>query len=106
MINELVNSILEAEDKAEKIVSDAVAKAEGVLEESLTDISKTKAQWGNSMRAESDAILKKYSDEADALYAKILKEGKAEADAVAVEAQKKTDELADDVVRCILSGNC
>ena len=106
MINELVNSILEAEAKADGIISEASAKAEAVSLEASKKISAINLEADNTLRAESDALNKCYADKADELYAKILAEGKANADGVLEEAKTKTEKFSDEVVRGILSGNC
>ncbi len=106
MINELVNSILEAEEKSAKILADAADVALAVTENAERKAEEFYIASVASTRAECAALEAELSAKADKAYEDITQEGKQEAKRLKDNAEGKTKELSKQVVRWVLSGDC
>jgi len=106
MINELVNSILQAEAKADEIQREAAERASSISAEADRRDSAVRQEAEQQLKEESKAILDKNEREADELYGKILENGRAEAEIIKADGKNKAEELSEEVVRWIISGNC
>lgn len=106
MINELVNSILQAEEKAEQISREGAEKSAAVVASAEAEAAEIRKAAERALKQESESLLKQYSDGAEQSYRKTVDEGNARADKIKEEYGKDTDKLSDEIVRWIVSGNC
>ena len=106
MINELVNSILQAEAKADEILREANERAAQITASADKRDGEFRAKAEEALREESLSAVQKNENEACALYQRVIKQGEADAERIKSEAKERVDALSDEVVRCILSGNC
>lgn len=106
MINELVNSILEAEEKADKIVSEAAEKSAEISAVAEREAAVILKDAENSFRIEAARLTEKNDAEAERLYAEALAAGKASANEIRENGMKKVGRLSEEIAGYILSGNC
>ena len=55
---------------------------------------------------EGEKTIKDYNAKAEAVYEKTVADGSAEAEKITASAKSKTNELAEEIVRWIVSGDC
>lgn len=106
MINELVNSIIEAEAKAEEIVRGGAERSAEVLSVAEAEVTEMRRSSEDAMRREGEALSAEYSSAADAACAEILAGGRAEAERIKRDSADEAEKISDEVVRWIVSGNC
>lgn len=102
MINEVINSILEAEERADQIVKNANAEAKAKLAaaEEKAGIIREEAQ--KTAREEKLAVISKANAEADELYEKMIKDAEESALEIKKNAEKNKQKAVDLIVGGII----
>lgn len=103
MISEVVNSIIDAEAQAEGIVSEANAKSAALISEAEERAAAVLKDAERSAREHFDSKMGEYEATAKERYAEMTAAGDSAAKSLS---HADTEELAKEIVRCVLSGNC
>lgn len=106
MIDEIVNSIINAEAKADEIIKGAQAEAAEIVSTAEADAQQLLAEKEQELACRVEEITKSNAEELKQMRAKALADGEAEANAVRGGAKKQGEELSKEIARWILSGNC
>ena len=106
MINELVNSILEAENKAEEITRGANEKAAEITATAEREAAVIMKDAEAAFKIEAARLTEKNDALAEEAYSAEMEKGRAEAAEIKAKGLKKAEKISDDVTRYIVSGNC
>lgn len=102
MIEEVVGTILEAEDKAEEIKKQAKEEAKRRVDEALASSSASRETAVKKRKLDVKQAKSVSDSEAEALYAKIVDKGSFEVSSVAEKADKNMDRAVKEIVRSIV----
>ncbi len=103
MINEVINSIIEAEKRAEGIVAAALGRSKDIiLEAEAKKLSVTQAVKGK-IKSQVKEILDAGDAEAAKAAIEVVNKGEAAAEALIAEGKAKSGEAANYIVRRIIS---
>ncbi len=105
MIDEVVNSILAAEAKAEEISHSASEKAASILKEGEERAGRIKAEAEEQSRQQTAEFLASHAALAEENYASAVEEGKKKAENE-YRFDGRAEKAAEDIARYILSGDC
>ena len=93
----IINSILEAETKAEAIISDAKAKSKQITLQAGEEAFKIKEAGIDAVKSAKKAELENANSVADAKYSKIIEEGKIAVQNFTNQANQKVEGVAESV---------
>lgn len=102
MIEEVVGTILEAEDKAEEIKKQAKEDAKRRVDEALAASSAARETASKKRKLDVKQAKSVSDSEAEALYEKIVDKGSFEVSSAAEKADKNMDGAVKEIVRSIL----
>ncbi len=103
MVEEIVNNILEAEDRADQIVQEAKEEAKRLIVSAQKKSEETRAACVQECRALAEEGHKAAVEAGQAEYDRILSAGKEEAEAKSECYRKQTDEGVKAVLSAILA---
>lgn len=106
MINELVSSILEAEQRASEITAEASVRAQSISDEARVKAGEQLKAADVKLREDLSIETEKTKALAEEIYNEILLEGKKEAQNLKYESAKSVEKFAEEIARGVLSGNC
>lgn len=104
MIEQVINEILEAEENARAIQSDAMAKAAEINLKAAEAADRAKAEAAAKYKAESDLKKAEAEKKGELEAEKIIAAARAEAEKIKANAKGKTAKAADYVVKTLLGG--
>lgn len=102
MIEEVVGTILEAEDKAEEIKKQAKEDAKRRVDEALASSSVTREQILKKRKLDVKQAKSVSASKADGLYEKIVEDGAFQATSAAEKADKNMDRAVKEIVRSVI----
>lgn len=97
-MNEMINSILEAEKKAAEIVGDASEKSKAVMIRGEEDAERVKENAVGEFAEERKKTIAEAERKAESIYGDMLDEGESAAYALKVSCKDKIENAADDVI--------
>lgn len=106
MINELVSSILEAEQRATEISAEAVERAQSINDEARAKANERLKAAEVSLKAEITSETEKNKAFADEIYDEIFSSGKKEAQDLKNKCAVNAEKYAEEIARGVLSGDC
>ena len=106
MINELVSSILEAEQRASEISAEAVERAQGINDEARAKANERIKTAEALLKADMAKQTEKNKAFANEIYDEILSAGKNEAQNLKHKCAKDAKKYAEEIARGVLSGDC
>ena len=102
-MNEIISSILDAENKAEEIVKKANEDAKKILLESENDAENIKNNAIYVQKVHASSSIKKANEKANEEYDKIILEGQKDAEKIVESAKPKMQEVANKILEKILA---
>lgn len=102
-MNEIISSILDAENKAEEIVKKANDDAKKLLLESENDAEKIRNSAIYVQKVHASSSIKKANEKAQKEYEKIILEGNKDAEKIVDDARPKMDDVANKILEKILA---
>lgn len=102
-MNEIISSILEAENKAEEIVKKANEDAKKILLDSENDAEKIRNSAIYVQKVHASSSIKKANEKADEEYNKIILAGQDDAEKIIEVARPKMDEVVNKILEKILA---
>lgn len=102
MVEEVVNTILEAEDKAEEIKKQAKAEAKKIVDEALASSASFRELQMKKYKVDVNQAKSVSSLSADAVYDKIVEKGSFQVAAVEEAANKNMDRAVKEIIRSII----
>jgi len=102
MVEEVVGTILEAEDKAEEIKKQAKEEAKKKVDEAMSASASSREIIAKKCKMDVNQAKGVSSSGAEALYSKITEEGAFEVSSAAENADKNMDRAVKEIVRSIL----
>ena len=105
MINELVNSILDAERRADEITREAIEKAAEISATAEREAAVIKSDVETSFRVEAARLTEKNDALCEELYSAEVAKGNSAAEKTRAEGLKKAEKISEEITGYILSGN-
>lgn len=102
MVEEIVGTILEAEDKAEEIKKQAKAEAKKIVDEALASSAAFKELQLKKYKVDVNQAKSVSVQNSDAVYEKIIEKGAFQVAAVDEAADKNMDRAVKEIVRSIV----
>jgi len=102
MVEEVVNTILEAEDKAEEIKKQAKAEAKKIVEEATASSNAFRELQMKKYKVDVNQAKSVSTVSADEVYAKIIEKGSFQVTAAEEAANKNMDRAVKEIVRSII----
>lgn len=100
MLKQTLESIIEAEQQADKIVKDALADAKAMSENATAEAEKIKNDTVTKVKQEREKVIETAQKEAEENYNNILALGKKESEKIVT--QTKTDKVIDIIKNRVL----
>ena len=101
-MREVINSILEAESKAEEIIQEAVNKSNEVLIKAEREGETYKSNAIDDFKMKKKQCIKNKEAESEKLYSKRLSKAKSDSDKISEQAESKINELVNNLVSGII----
>ena len=101
-MNEVIASILDAEQKAEEIVKLSLENSKKIKQDADFEADKIKNSAVTVFKIHRSAVLKDAEKKAEELYEKTIEDGKSYAEKIFSDAEKKAEKISDEIVKDII----